>query len=185
MLHTDTHRHPSTHPFSQGLAFPQSTSTDLSRPFCPPSTQTSSSMKWGADFHHCDACYNTELDSIWSYLHIPFIVRLCRKFLFGLWIKGKEECHLVGISVMTTTASALGGFPSTSENHSAMYTSACNVLSAGGNWWCPSSALLLTGSHPVGFYFHEWPISYKFSHGGVLTLAFIIKMAHYWFPYIL
>ena len=194
--HTQTHTHTPhhtqpypapptpTYPFSQGLAFPQSTNTHLSRPFCLPSTQTSSSMRWGADFHYCDACYNTEHDTIWSYLHIPFIVRLWKMPLFGLWIKGKEECHLVGVSVMTTTTSDLGGFP-TSENRSAMYTSVCNVSSAGGNWWCPSSVLLLKVSHPVGFYFHEWPISYKVSHGGVLTLAFIIKMAHYWFPYVL
>ena len=128
MVHTPTQRYTHTHtptpayPFSQGLAFPQSTNTHLSRPFCLPSTQTSSSVRWGEDFHNCDACYNTEHDTIWSYLHIPFIVRLWKIPLFGLWIKGKEECHLVGVSVMTTTTSDLHGFPSTSENRSAMYT---------------------------------------------------------------
>ena len=72
---------------------------------------------------------------------VTYISRLlldCGKTpLFGLWIKGKEECHLVGVSVMTTATSDLGGFPSTSENRSAVYTSPCNVSSAGGNWWCP------------------------------------------------
>ena len=66
----------------------------------------------------------------------------------------------MGISVMTITTSALGGFPSTSENRSAMYTSACNVSSAGATDDAPLQLFYLQGVLLWAFIFmnDQYPI---------------------------